>query len=133
MSLIEEELKKMLDDNDDLRDVNRKVNPLPVKMSPSVLKIRQHPEQDLQNKIIKLAKVYGYEQIYHTWRSDHSPAGFPDLILLREKRMVVAEIKSEKGILSPEQYFWLCAFRKITKDVYLWKPSDWQELTEVLK
>ena len=90
-------------------------------------------EKDLQQTVIDLAKRRGFEFIYHTWRSDHSPAGFPDLILLKEGRLVVIELKVGKNNLSPEQYFWLLEFGKVTDDVYVWwDPEDWDEIKEVL-
>ena len=89
-------------------------------------------EKDFQQTVIQLAKLRGFEFVYHTWRSDHSPAGFPDLILLKEGRLVVIELKVGKNNLSPEQYFWLLEFSKVTEDVYVWWDTDWDELEKVL-
>jgi len=89
-------------------------------------------EKDWQATVIAQAKVLGYEFIYFTWNSRHSPAGFPDLIILRDGRMIVAELKREGEQPTPEQYFWLLEFLKVTKDVYLWYPSDWDEVVKVL-
>ena len=89
-------------------------------------------EKSWQGQVIKLAKTLGYEFIYFTWNSKHSPRGFPDLIILREGRMIVAELKREDGNLTPEQYFWLLEFMKVTDDAYLWKPSDWEGVKSVL-
>ena len=38
--------------------------------------------------------------------------------------MIVAELKDTGKQPSPEQYFWLLAFTKVTKHVYLWHPED---------
>lgn len=90
-------------------------------------------EQGFQEQIIQLARIAGFEHIYHTWRSDHSPAGFPDLLLLKGGCLIVAELKSNKGQLTPEQYFWLCEFQKIPScESYLWCPEDWDEIKKVL-
>ena len=39
-------------------------------------------EKQLESQVKDLAKVFGYIY-YHTWRSFHSPAGFPDCVLVR--------------------------------------------------
>lgn len=86
---------------------------------------RRKPEQWFQQRVIQRARYCGFEQIYHTWNSRHSPAGFPDLILLKGKVMIVAELKVDKSSsLSPEQYEWLQAFMLVTKHVYLWYLED---------
>jgi len=90
-------------------------------------------ESEWQDQIVDLARRLGYDFIYHTWDSRHSPAGFPDLILLRGAVMIVIETKREDGQLTPEQYFWLLAFLEITPFVYVFKPSDWDEVIEVLQ
>ena len=85
--------------------------------------------------MIDYARLRGWEFIYHTWNSIHSPPGFPDLILLKEGRLVVAELKVGKNNLTAEQYFWLVEFSWNTDDVYVWwdTDEDWKEITEVLK
>ncbi len=91
-------------------------------------------EKDFQQQVINLARYLGWEFMYHTFDSRHSPAGFPDLILLKEGRLVVIELKRDaKGQPTPEQYFWLCAFKQITEDVYFWCPDDWDNIIEIIK
>ena len=90
-------------------------------------------EKEWQGQVIELARWLNYEFIYHTFDSRHSPAGFPDLIILRDQIMIVAELKSEDGELTAEQYFWLLGFIEITPAVYLWKPSDFDSVKEVLE
>ncbi len=61
-------------------------------------------------------------------------AGFPDLVMVRRGRLIFAELKSERGRLSPNQEPWiddLTAFGPA--EVYLWKPSMWSGIVEVLK
>lgn len=90
-------------------------------------------EKQWQSMIIDLARRFQYEFIYHTWSSRHSPAGFPDLVLLKNGVMIVIEVKREDGQPTPEQYFWLLEFTKVTPFVFLWKPSDFDEAVEVLE
>lgn len=89
-------------------------------------------ERQFQQQIADLAKLFGWKY-YHTWKSFHSPAGFPDCVLVRKERLVLAELKSEVGKVSPAQQEWLDAIRLACKEVYLWRPSDWDELVEILR
>ena len=60
--------------------------------------------------------------------------GFPDLVMIRQGRLVVAELKSENGIISTAQIKWLEAFDtlKIGIEVYLWHPAQFEEIAEIL-
>lgn len=95
-------------------------------------------EKQFLEQVIDLAKLSGYEFIYHVLEQRNfarrTSAGFPDLIITRDGRLIVVELKTEKGQPTPEQYFWLLEFLKIPgTEVYLWKPSDWEEIIEVLR
>ncbi len=63
-------------------------------------------EKAFESQVKSLAKIFGW-RYYHTWRSFHSPAGFPDVVMVRPPRLVFAELKSEKGKTTPEQEGWL--------------------------
>jgi hypothetical protein len=52
---------------------------------------------------------------YHTLDSRGSQPGFPDVLALKGPRLVVAELKSEHGKLTPEQARWLAAFRAVER------------------
>ncbi len=91
-------------------------------------------EKKFQDTVIELARLCGFTHIYHTWNSQNSPAGFPDIVALKGKRQVVAELKSEKGKLSKEQKDWLLAFAAVPgNEVYCWRPSDFSEIESVLR
>ena len=79
-------------------------------------------EKQFEAQVKDLAKRLGWKY-YHTWRSIHSPAGFPDCVFARE-RVVYAELKTDKGQPTPDQYEWLCALAEAGQEVYLWRPDD---------
>jgi len=85
-------------------------------------------ETQLQNKILKLARMTGWLS-YHTWDSRKSQPGFPDLVLVRRERLVFAELKSEKGKLTPAQVEWNEALKATAAEVYVWRPADWVDST----
>lgn len=117
-------------------------------------------EKQFEAQVKDLAKVFGWKY-YHTWRSIHSPAGFPDCVMVRPPRLIFAELKSEKGKLSPEQQEWLDILREcqINRDgtsvvtltdtmvdegkipriyialpeVYLWRPNDIDGIVKILQ
>lgn len=90
-------------------------------------------ERDLTAFVRDVAKAFAWRR-YHTWLSKHSPAGFPDEVLLRPPRLVFAELKSERGRLKPEQEAWLEDLRQVPGvEVYQWRPEDMDAIVEVLR
>jgi len=91
-------------------------------------------EQAFESQVKDLAKLFGW-RYYHTWRSFHSPAGFPDCVMVRENRLIFAELKTETGKVSPAQEDWLLAIKIVGKPVesYLWRPSDFDLIKEALR
>jgi len=94
----------------------------------------------LMNKIINMAKSMGYDKIYHTWRSYHSPKGFFDIVIGRSRdgRLLFIEVKKEGDELTPDQQKWfefltLVASLNETVEVYVWYPHDWDEIAKILQ
>ncbi len=61
---------------------------------------------------------------YHSFFSDRSEAGFPDMVLVRE-RVVFVELKTMKGRVSPKQLEWHEALIAGGAEAYIWRPADW--------
>lgn len=90
-------------------------------------------EKQWEAQVKELAKLFGWKYS-HTWRSIHSPAGYPDCTMTRDGRLVIAELKTETGQPTPEQYFWLVELSKVPcAEVFLWRPSDFDEVVECLR
>lgn len=79
-------------------------------------------EKQFQASIVKLASLLRWH-VYHTHDSRHSPAGFPDLILLRGSRMIVAEVKVGKNVTTDAQREWLMWFHFAGAESVLWRPD----------
>ena len=89
-------------------------------------------EADLDRAVRALAQRCGWDR-YHTFSSRRSPQGFPDLLLCRPPRVVFAELKSERGRLTPHQEHWLDLLRRCPGiEVYLWRPSDFDRIVKTL-
>lgn len=62
-------------------------------------------------------------------------AGFPDLLLCRD-RLLVAELKRDsksKAPLKPEQVAWRDRFARAGVEWHCWRPSMWDQIREVLR
>lgn len=61
-------------------------------------------------------------------------AGWPDLFLFRDDRLIVAELKREGEDPTPEQQGWLRAFGRVRHIlVAIWRPRDVDEVTRLLR
>ncbi|WP_376793087.1 VRR-NUC domain-containing protein [Thermoflexus sp.] len=91
-------------------------------------------EKDFSQQVVDLARLLGWK-VYRTWLSIRSPAGFPDLVLAKPGRpLILAELKTERGKLSPAQEEWLATLRQVPGiEVYVWRPGDWEEIVRVLR
>lgn len=98
-------------------------------------------EKDFQQAVIDYARLNNWI-VYHTFRSDHSPAGFPDLVLCRQEigghgkarsRLLFLECKSERGRLTDRQDIWLRWLGFVPGVVArVVRPSDWDWLVGTL-
>lgn len=70
------------------------------------LRARTMTERQLEATVAAMARARGWRR-YHTHRSDRSPAGFPDDVLVRDGRLLFLELKTEGGKLAPAQEEWL--------------------------
>ena len=59
-------------------------------------------------------------------------AGFPDLVLVRD-RIILAELKAEKGTMSDNQLAWQDTLRGAGVEYHCWKPKDWDEIEKTLR
>mgnify|MGYP001585300537 FL=1 len=89
-----------------------------------------------QRTVLATARQFGWKP-YWTWYSVHSPAGFPDLVLVRLDRLVFAELKTETGKITPAQQEWLDILEPLAQEgrieVYVWRPSQFEEVATILR
>jgi hypothetical protein len=87
-------------------------------------------ERELTAQVVELATLLGWSR-YHTWRSKHSAAGFPDETLWRD-RVVFLELKTAKGKLSLDQRRVIAGLVKASAECYVIRPADIDLLAHVL-
>lgn len=89
-------------------------------------------ERDLQQCVVELARWLGWE-VWHDNDSRRNDAGWPDLVLVRDERMVIAELKTQRGRLRAAQRHWMRLLLRVRGvEYYLWRPSSWSRIVEVL-
>ncbi len=103
----------------------------------------KHDEADFTKQVLQLAKLLG-------WRTAHfrpgmmangrwitavsgDGKGFPDLVLVRGKRLLFVELKTDDGEMSEEQTGWMLDLYRAGVDVQLWRPSKWATIQRELE
>ena len=99
-------------------------------------------EEQWQSQVIDLARLNGFRCAHFrpARKADGSWAtpvaadgkGFPDLELARPGDLIFAELKTERGRVSPDQVAWLEQLRLAGAEAYIWKPSDFEEVSRRL-
>lgn len=91
-------------------------------------------EAELQRGVIETAHALGYlvahfrpAQTAQGWRTpvEGDGKGFPDLVVAGRGRLIFAELKGERGRLSPEQSIWLAELGRAGAETGIWTPREW--------
>jgi len=89
-------------------------------------------ERTFREQVRHWAEARGWT-VYFTWSSRNSPAGFPDLVLLRPPRLLIAELKTQTGKTTRAQDRWLGLLGLVPcVEVHLWRPWDEQQIMDIL-
>jgi len=98
-------------------------------------------EKHFQQKVITVAHYYGW-LVQHTravnsegrWMTPISgDAGFVDLVLVHPTRgLVFAELKSDRGKISPNQAEWITALGEYA-ECHVWRPKDMHTIVHRLQ
>lgn len=92
-------------------------------------------EAELRRRIIDAAHLGGWrvtsmhDSRQQTWGTD---PGWPDLFLVRGRRALALELKTERGRVSGGQYAWLAALRMAGIDARIVRPRDYAALRDEL-
>jgi hypothetical protein len=104
----------------------------PTRLAPKV------SEADFQQKVISYAKLSGWRCVHirparvgERWVTPYQgDSGLPDLVLARDGRVLLVELKSDSGKPTLDQRAWLEA---AGPNGFCWSPKDWPEVEFVLK
>jgi hypothetical protein len=89
-------------------------------------------EKEFQTQITQLADLTGWKW-HHETDSRKSKSGFPDLVLVGRGRTLFRELKTDYGVVRPEQQEWIDVLVNNGTDAKVWRPSDWDEIEATLK
>lgn len=149
----EDELKQRMENNPDLAKANHRGNPAHALLqSPELTRKvaravtgRKESEDDFLTWVIDLAHIrlwlvahFRPAKTDKGWRTavQADGKGFFDLVLVRDRRIILAELKSEKGNLSEDQDKWMRALGLVDSryvEVHIWRPSDRAEIERTLR
>ena len=99
-------------------------------------------ESEFARQVDDLARILGWEwahfrpaQTARGWRTPvEGPLGkgWPDRTFVRGSRLVFAELKADKGTVTPDQARVLDVLSHVG-ETYLWHPADIERIAEVLR
>jgi hypothetical protein len=103
-------------------------------------------ENEWQRQVIQFARLHGWRVAHFRsvcvarkdgsthWQTpvEADSEGFPDLLLCKAGKIIVAELKRDDGRVSAEQLEWLRTFELAGVAAYTWRPRDWSEVQAVL-
>lgn len=99
-------------------------------------------EREWQSQVTQAAEMLGWSWAHFRpamttkgWRTPVSGplgAGFVDLVMVRGDRLIMAELKSQAGRLTPVQRNVLDVLRPAA-EVHVWRPADLEIVMEVLR
>jgi hypothetical protein len=101
-------------------------------------------ERRFQEAVVDLAHMLGWTVSHFRaartskgWRTPVAVdgAGWPDLLMVRRDRILAAELKGEKGRVTPEQRDWLERLDEAGVETYLWRAGvdSFEAIAQVLR
>lgn len=87
------------------------------------MEAKRMTEAVLQKRVRDLAIVHGWK-FQHPYDSRRSDPGWPDCVIGRTGRLLVRELKTQKGRVSPDQREWLAILESCGIDAGIWRPVD---------
>lgn len=98
------------------------------------LLLRQLRESTFRDQVRAWAERAGW-LVYFTWNSKHSPEGFPDLVMLRPPRLIIAELKTQTAPAPKgRQLQWLETLGQVPcVEVHVWRPLDEEQILAALR
>jgi hypothetical protein len=92
-----------------------------------------------QRTVVEIAQWNRWGLIFHAPANrpinghvQNMTAGFPDLCMVRGRRLLFVELKRERGRTTAAQREWLAALVLTGAETAVWRPSDLEEVQRVL-
>lgn len=113
-------------------------------MAPRTVPAGPITERQFQQQVVHLAHLHRWRVMHvrptigrrngqAAWQTATSTPGWPDLTIWRPGRLLLVELKTDRGRLSPAQREVIGSLRDAGVDVRVWRPADWPEIETTLK
>lgn len=90
-------------------------------------------ERAWQQTILEAARALSWD-CYHTFDSRRSAPGFPDLVCVRDGRLLAIEVKGPRGRVGEWQRYWLGQLGRVPGvTAMIAYPSDWDAVEAALR
>lgn len=89
-------------------------------------------EADYQKRITDYCDLLGLKW-HHETDSRKTKSGWPDLVIAGPGAVIFAELKKQNGRVSASQQEWLDKLSGAGARVYVWRPSDWEQVEKTLR
>lgn len=94
-------------------------------------------ERAFTDATIDLFRMNGWK-VHHArgnqYRLVQGHRGLPDIVAVREGRLLFAELKHGNGQTSTDQENWLYELKKVPgAEVFLWRERDWEDILRVAR
>ncbi len=100
-------------------------------------------ENEFQKQVLQLAKLLGWRSAHfrpgitasgrHITAVSGDGKGFPDLVLVRAKRLLFVELKTNSGEMSEDQISWMADLFLTGVEVKVWTPKMWSDIKSELE
>ena len=112
-------------------------------MAPRTVPAAPITERQFQQQVVHLAHLHRWRVMHvrptigrrggeAAWQTATSIAGYPDLTLWRPGQLLLVELKTDRGRLSPAQREVIGSLQDAGVDVRVWRPADWPEIEATL-
>ncbi len=91
----------------------------------------EESEKQFMARVVALAKSKGW-RCFHPYDSRKSEEGYPDLTMVRDTRLIFAELKVKGRKLTKAQIAWLNDLI-FAAETHLWTPGMWDEIVKTLE
>lgn len=91
----------------------------------------QMSEKTFQQRIRNLAEEMGW-RVYAVYDSRKTPAGWPDLTLVKGERLCFWELKSQRGKTTESQNEWLAELAATGAETAVYRPADYELIVRML-
>lgn len=93
---------------------------------------RNVAEKDFQIDVQDLLTRGGWLWAHIKDARRQAATGLPDIVAVKGRRLLFAELKTMAGRVTPEQQAWLDRVREAGAEAFVWRPDQWDSIVWTL-